>query len=319
MSTPLQDLEQALQRSLGATLIGMEGVIHALTIAIVARGHVLLQGAPGLGKTLLSKTLAAALGGSFKRVQGTADLMPTDIIGVHVFDNSRNEFTFRPGPLFAEVLLFDEINRAGPKTQSALLEAMEERQVTVERRVYRLPANFFVIATQNPRDFEGTYPLPESQLDRFMMRLDLSYPAREHELQVLNRYGAIVAEAATATGTAPLAAAVTAELLLAARQSADVIHVAPELAEYVLNIAKASREHTQLSLGLSTRGSLALLRAARIEAGLRGANFVSPDDVKTVVPQVVAHRLMLASEALLEGVAESTIAQRLLEQISVPR
>jgi MoxR-like ATPase len=319
MSTPLQELEQALQRSLSNTVIGMQAVIHALTIAIVARGHVLIQGAPGLGKTLLSKTLAAALGGSFKRVQGTADLMPSDIIGVHVFDGARNEFTFRPGPLFAEVLLFDEINRAGPKTQSALLEAMEERQVSVERRIYRLPANFLVIATQNPRDFEGTYPLPESQLDRFMLRIELSYPAREHELQVLNRYGAIAAEpTAAVTGAAP-AAIVTPELLLAARQSADSIHVAPELAEYVLNLAKASREHAQLTLGLSTRGALALLRAARIEAGLRGAQFVSPDDVKAVVPQVVSHRLMLASEALLEGTAESVVAQRLLEQVPVPR
>jgi MoxR-like ATPase len=319
MSTPLQDLEQALQRSLSETVIGLEAVIHALAIAIVARGHVLVQGAPGLGKTLLSKTLAATLGGSFKRVQGTADLMPSDIIGVHVFDSTRNEFVFRPGPLFAEVLLFDEINRAGPKTQSALLEAMEERQVSVERRLYRLPTNFLVIATQNPRDFEGTYPLPESQLDRFMLRIDLSYPTREHELQILNRYGAIVAESATATGTARAPAIITAELLLAARQAADAIHVAPELAEYVLNLAKASREHTALTLGLSSRGALALLRAARIEAGLRGAQFVSPDDVKAVVPLVLPHRLMLASEALLEGTQESAIAQRLLEQVPVPR
>ena len=321
MSTPLQDLEQALQHSLGQSVIGMQAVIHALTIAIVARGHVLIQGAPGLGKTLLSKTLAAALGGSFKRVQGTADLMPSDIIGVHVFDTTRNEFNFRPGPLFAEVLLFDEINRAGPKTQSALLEAMEERQVSVERKLYRLPTNFLVVATQNPRDFEGTYPLPESQLDRFMLRIDLSYPSREHELQVLTRYGNIVAESATttATGTLPAAAIVTAQLMLAARQAADAIHVAPELAQYVLDLAKASREHTALTLGLSTRGALALLRAARIEAGLRGGQFVTPDDVKAVVPQVLPHRLMLSSEALLEGTAESAIAQRLLEQVPVPR
>jgi MoxR-like ATPase len=319
MSTPLQDLERALQHSLSETVIGMEHVIHALTIAIVARGHVLIQGAPGLGKTLLSKTLAATLGGSFKRVQGTADLMPSDIIGVHVFDSTRNEFVFRPGPLFAEVLLFDEINRAGPKTQSALLEAMEERQVSVERRLYRLPTNFLVVATQNPRDFEGTYPLPESQLDRFMLRIDLSYPAREHELQVLNRYGTIVAEPATATGNVRAPVIIAPELLLAARQAADSIHVAPELADYVLNLAKASREHIALTLGLSTRGALALLRAARIEAGLRGALFVTPDDVKAVAPQVLPHRLMLASEALLEGTVESAVAQRLLEQVPVPR
>ena len=318
MSTALEDLEQSLQRSLAGSVIGMESVIHALTIAIVARGHVLIQGAPGLGKTLLSKTLAGALGGSFKRMQGTADLMPSDIIGVHVFDSSRNEFVFRPGPLFADVLLFDEINRAGPKTQSALLEAMEERQVSVERKNYRLAAGFLVIATQNPRDFEGTYPLPESQLDRFMLRIDLSYPTREHELQVLQRYGAI-AVGGPPPSAPPTPAAVTAELLAAARGAADAVHVAPELARYVLDIAKASREHTQLTLGLSTRGALALLRAARVAAGLRGAEFVSPDDVKVAVPLVLPHRLVLASEALLEGTTELSVTQRLIDQVPVPR
>jgi MoxR-like ATPase len=314
----------------------MDSAIHALTIAIIARGHVLIQGAPGLGKTLLSKTLAVALGGSFKRIQGTADLMPSDIIGVHVFDTARSAFVFRPGPLFADVLLFDEINRAGPKTQSALLEAMEERQVSVERRNYPLPAGFLVIATQNPRDFEGTYPLPESQLDRFMLRIDLSYPAREHELQVLQRYGDIVVGGASASTTpavsampaaaeaaaaerAPAPAIVTPELLAAARTAADAVHVAPTLAAYVLDIAKASREQTQLTLGLSTRGALALLRAARVCAGLRGAQFVSPDDVKLAAPLVMPHRLMLASEALLEGTTELAVTQRLLEQVPVPR
>jgi MoxR-like ATPase len=321
MSTALEELEQSLQRSLGGTVIGMEGVIHALTIAIVARGHVLIQGAPGLGKTLLSKSLAAALGGSFKRIQGTADLMPSDIIGVHVFDTSRNEFVFRPGPLFADVLLFDEINRAGPKTQSALLEAMEERQVSVERRNYRLPPGFLVIATQNPRDFEGTYPLPESQLDRFMLRIDLSYPAREHELEVLQRYGAVgaVGAAGAPPAAAATAPAISAELLAAARAVADAVHVAPALSGYILDIAKASREHTQLTLGLSTRGALALLRAARVAAGLRGAEFVSPDDVKVAMPLVIPHRLVLASEALLEGSTELSVMQRLLDQVPVPR
>jgi MoxR-like ATPase len=318
MSNPLTDLEQALQRALGATVIGLESVITAITIAVVARGHVLIQGAPGLGKTLLSKTLAGALGGSFKRIQGTADLMPSDIIGVHVFDSTRNEFVFRPGPLFAEVLLFDEINRAGPKTQSALLEAMEERQVSVERKQYRLPANFLVVATQNPRDFEGTYPLPESQLDRFMLRIDLSYPQRQHELAVLQRYGAI-AEAAAASASVPAVVVVTADELSAARRQADAVHIAPELAGYVLDLAKASREHTQLTLGLSTRGALALMRAARIRAGIRGSEFVSPDDVKAVAPQVVPHRVILSSEAMLEGTTEASVLQRLLDQVPVPR
>jgi MoxR-like ATPase len=318
MSSPLMEFEQALQRSLGSVVIGMQDTIRALTIAIVARGHILIQSAPGLGKTLLSKTLASVLGGSFKRVQGTADLMPTDIIGVHVFDSGRNEFVFHPGPLFAEVLLFDEVNRASPKTQSALLEAMEERQVSAERQQYQLPPNFLVIATQNPREFEGTYPLPESQLDRFMLRVDLPYPAREHELQVLERYGGLTLDMAAMTGTQS-AAIDSATLLPAARAAADAVHVAPELMAYVVDLAKASREHTQLTLGLSTRGALALSRAARIAAGLRGSDFATPDDVKGVAAQIVAHRLVLSSEAILEGSTELGVLQRLLEQVPVPR
>jgi MoxR-like ATPase len=318
VTTALQELEQSLQQALAVNVVGLQGAIRALTIAIVARGHVLIQSAPGLGKTLLSKSFAAALGGSFKRIQGTADLMPSDIIGVHVFDMARSEFVFRPGPLFADVVLFDEINRAGPKTQSALLEAMEERQVSVDRQQFTLPQGFLVLATQNPRDFEGTYPLPESQLDRFMLRIDLAYPARANEAAVLERYGALngVSGAGDSAAVAPV---IAAGALAAARNCADAVHVAPELRSYVLDMAQATREHAQLALGLSTRGALALLRAARIEAGLRGAEFVSPDDVKAVLPMVVAHRLVLSSEALLEGSSESAVLQRLSEQVAVPR
>jgi len=181
MNTPVANFEQSIQRELARVIVGAEDVIRALCVALIARGHVLVQGPPGLGKTLLAKTLARVLGGEFKRVQGTADLMPSDIVGTHVFDASKNDFVFRRGPLFADVLLVDEINRTGPKTQSALLEAMEERQVSSERDLYPLPEDFLVLATQNPRDFEGTYPLPESQLDRFMLRIDMSYPERAAE------------------------------------------------------------------------------------------------------------------------------------------
>lgn len=314
MSNVLESLEQRLQEALGTTVIGMQPVVRALTIAVVARGHVLLQGAPGLGKTLLAKSFAAALGGTFKRVQGTSDLMPADITGVHVFDAERGDFVFRRGPVFADVLLVDEINRAGPKTQSALLEAMEERQVTVDRENYALPRDFLVIATQNPRDFEGTYPLPESQLDRFMLRVDLGYPEREDELAVLARYGEADAHARPHVGQV-----LTGEMLEAARAAAARVHVAPELAHYILDLAAASRSHAHVSLGLSTRGALALLRAARIVAGMRGSPFVTPDDVKAVLPLVVPHRLMLAPEAVLEGVTEQAVAHRLLEQTAVPR
>jgi MoxR-like ATPase len=314
MSTALEALEQQLQETLGKSVIGLRAVIRSLTIAIVARGHVLLQGPPGLGKTLLSKSLAGALGGTFNRVQGTADLMPSDIIGVHIYDAAKREFEFRPGPLFADVLLVDEVNRASPKTQSALLEAMEERQVSVERRTYPLPPQFLVIATQNPGDFEGTYPLPESQLDRFMLRIDMTYPAREDEQSVLMQYATL---ALPSSGqSAPVA---TPAVLDAARACVDQVHMAPELLTYVLDLAQASRQHAHLTLGLSTRGALAALRAARISAALRGADFISPDDVKEMLPVVISHRLVLAPEAMLEGLTTQAIVQRLLEQVPVPR
>jgi MoxR-like ATPase len=314
MSTAAQALENHLQETLGKSVIGLQSVVRALTVAVVARGHVLLQGPPGLGKTLLSKTLAQALGGAFKRVQGTADLMPSDITGVHVFDSAKAEFVFRPGPIFADVLLVDEINRAGPKTQSALLEAMEERKVTIDRSRYSLPDDFLVIATQNPREFEGTYPLPESQLDRFMLRIDMNYPSVADEQAILAQYGKVEPEVIQGQIDA-----VARQSLAAVRAAADALHVAPELPGYVLALAAASREHAHLSLGLSTRGALALMRAARVAAALRGAEFVTPDDVKEMFPLVVPHRLVLASEALLEGVSEQAVSQRLLQQVAVPR
>jgi MoxR-like ATPase len=314
MSTALEDLEQRLQQAVGTAVIGLQPVVRALCIAVVARGHVLIQGVPGLGKTLLSKALASALGGDFKRIQGTADLMPADIIGVHVYDAPSSQFVFRAGPVFADVLLFDEVNRAGPKTQSALLEAMEERQVTVDGRIYPLSAGFLVLATQNPRDFEGTYPLPESQLDRFMLRLDLAYPAQSDELEVLSRYGHI-----DGPGQGRIDAVVTPGLLQEARQAAEQIHVAPELARYVLALVQATRQDTQVSLGLSTRGALAVIRAARVAAGLRGATFVTPDDVKSVWPLITPHRVFLAADAVLEGITEKQVIERLIEQVPVPR
>jgi MoxR-like ATPase len=314
MTNALQDLELALQQRIGEVVLGVTPAVRALCIAVVARGHVLVQGVPGLGKTLLSKSLAGALGGKFKRIQGTSDLMPTDITGTHLFDATKNTFVFRPGPLFADVVLFDEVNRAGPRTQSALLEAMEERQLSVDRAQFALPPDFLVIATQNPREFEGTYPLPESQLDRFMLRLELSYPALDAETQVLMRYTGVAAEPA-----APVSSPVPTGLLQEARLAAEQVHIAPELCTYVLAFAKASREHAQLSLGLSTRGALALLRAARILAGIEGAEFVTADEVKMVAPMVVPHRLMLTGDALLADVTEMDVVARILEQVPAPR
>jgi MoxR-like ATPase len=316
MSSALRRLEESLEQELGRVVLGVQAPVRALLIALVARGHVLLQGAPGLGKTLLAKSLARSLGGEFKRVQGTADLMPSDIIGVHVFEEQQRAFVFRPGPLFADVLLVDEVNRAGPKTQSALLEAMEERQVSVERSVFQLPADFLVIATQNPREFEGTYPLPESQLDRFMLRIDMDYPAREVEAEILARYGGVALRLQDVLGGVGV---LERSLLAAARAEVEHIHVAAALSAYVLDLAQASRQHPRLTLGLSTRGALALLKAARIAAGLHGREFVSPDDVKETAPWVLAHRLLLTPEAALEGVTDVGVVQSLLAETPVPR
>ncbi len=321
MTTPasasaIQILETRLAGELGRVIIGASGSIRALVIALVAHGHVLVQGVPGLGKTLLARTLAKALGGEFKRIQGTPDLMPSDIIGVHVYDEAKRDFVFRPGPLFADVVLVDEINRSGPKTQSALLEAMEERQVSVDRSVFKLPADFLVLATQNPREFEGTYPLPESQLDRFMLRIDVDYPAREAEGEILARYGrklAVTQSPAESVGLVPRS------LLEDARAEAERIHVSEALIGYILDLSRASRENPRVSLGLSTRGALALLKAARVAAGLRGADFVSPDDVKEVAQWVIPHRLVLTPEAALESVRDVDVVRALLADTPVPR
>jgi MoxR-like ATPase len=316
MNSSIQQLEAALRRELGRVVVGADASIRALIIALVARGHVLVQGVPGLGKTLLAKALARALGGEFQRIQGTPDLMPSDIIGVHVFDDARRVFVFRPGPLFADVVLVDEVNRAGPKTQSALLEAMEERQVSVEREVRALPADFLVLATQNPREFEGTYPLPESQLDRFMLRIDVNYPERPAEAEILARYGGTLRAGRAAledVGTLPGA------LFEQARTEVDGVHVSDALTGYVLDVAQASRLHARLSLGLSTRGAIALLKAGRITAALRGSDFVAPDDVKEVAAWVIAHRLVLTPEAALEGLTDLQLVERLLADTPAPR
>jgi MoxR-like ATPase len=316
MSASILELESRLARELGRAVIGAQAAARALTIALVARGHVLVQGVPGLGKTLLAKALARTLGGEFKRIQGTPDLMPSDIIGVHVFDEARSAFVFRPGPVFADVVLVDEINRAGPKTQSALLEAMEERQVSIEREALPLPADFLVLATQNPREFEGTYPLPESQLDRFMLRIEVDYPSREAEAEILGRYGGMLAGA---QATLAEVAALPPALLGEARAAAQAMHVEAALIAYVLDLAQASRAHPRLSLGLSTRGALSLLKAARITAGLRSADFVTPDDVKEAAVWVMAHRLVLTPEAALEGTTDVDVVTSLLAETPVPR
>jgi MoxR-like ATPase len=314
MTAKAHEVEKFFREQVGAFVYGLDDVIHALTIALVGAGHVLIEGPPGLGKTLLSNTFARVLGGEFKRIQGTADLMPTDLTGVHVFDSQRGQFQFRRGPLFADVVLVDEVNRAGPKTQSALLEAMEERFVTVDGERFPLPPDFLIVATQNPRDFEGTYPLPESQLDRFMICVQMGYPSRADETRILAEYG--LPGRARDTGrveTLPSGA------LASAREELEGVHLSDALVGYVLDIVAATRQTSSVALGLSSRAAIALARCARIEAALRGADFVVPDDVKRVAPWVIPHRLVLAPDAVLEGASARTEVERVLASVAVPR
>jgi MoxR-like ATPase len=315
MTDQARGIAQHLQEQLGQVIFGAQDVIQALAVALIGRGHVLLEGPPGLGKTLLSKTFASVLGGEFKRIQGTADLLPTDMTGVHVFNAANQKFEFQQGPLFADVVLVDEINRAGPKTQSALLEAMEERQVSVDRESFALSDNFLVVATQNPREFEGTYPLPESQLDRFMLCVPMSYPEKVDEAKVLEAYNLPNASHASELLRTN---SLTADVLQQARTELESVHLAPELVGYVLDIAVATRSSSSVSLGLSTRGALALARCARVVAALRGGDYVIPDDVQKVAPWVVVHRLLLTPEAAIEGLEPHSVMQRLLESVAVP-
>ena len=314
MTAQAHEVEKFFREQVGAVVYGLDDVIHALTIALVGAGHVLVEGPPGLGKTLLSNTFARALGGEFKRIQGTADLMPTDLTGVHVFDSQRGQFQFRRGPLFADVVLVDEVNRAGPKTQSALLEAMEERFVTVDGERFPLPADFLIVATQNPRDFEGTYPLPESQLDRFMVCVQMGYPSRVDETRILAEYGLPGrARDTIAVDTLPSGA------LASAREELKGVHLSDALVGYVLDIVAATRQTSSIVLGLSSRAAIALARCARIEAALRGGDFVVPDDVKRVASWVIPHRLVLAPDAVLEGASARSEVERVLASVAVPR
>lgn len=317
MTSSLQTLRDTLQGKIGEVLFGAEDAVDALVLALVARGHVLLQGVPGVGKTLLAKTLADLLGGEFKRVQGTPDLMPTDIIGVHILERDSSSFKFSPGPLFTDVLLFDEVNRTGPKTQSALLQAMEERKVSIDREEFDLSDDFFVIATQNPHEFEGTYPLPESQLDRFLVRMNMTYPERSAEARVLAAYDKPLR--ATHNSERSLDQAVTPELLRAAREEASEATITESVYAYAMDLAEASRTHSRLSLGLSTRGLLAMVRCARVAAVVNGRDHVTPDDLQQVAPLTMPHRLLLTPEAALEDLSSTALVAQLLQDVAVPR
>lgn len=292
----------------------MVGKRHEVLLALVAllcRGHVLIEDVPGVGKTVLAKAIARTIGCSFKRIQFTPDLLPSDVTGVNVFNQVGNDFEFRPGPIVAQLVLADEINRATPKTQSALLEAMEEGQVTVDGVTHLLPSPFIVLATENPIEYEGTFPLPEAQLDRFLIRLSLGYPDREGEIEMLDRQH-------HAHPLDSLRQVIPVDDLLAAQAAVREIHVARPVREYVVSLVEATRHHDDVYLGASPRGSLALYNASRTWAALHGRDYVVPDDVKALAEPTLAHRVIVNPAARLKNVESRLIVADLLGRVPVP-
>ncbi|WP_431809465.1 AAA family ATPase [Brevibacillus agri] len=292
-------------------LIGKRSVIEMMVAAVLANGHVLLEDVPGVGKTMLVRALAKSIGGEFKRIQFTPDLLPTDVTGVAIFNQQTMQFEFRQGPLFANVILADEINRTSPKTQSALLEAMEERSVTVDGATYRLADPFFVMATQNPLEYEGTFPLPEAQLDRFLMQLRLGYPTVEEEMRMLSRFSEV-------NPLAQLESVMTAADLAQLQKEVASVKVSEGVKEYIVRLCHRTRDHHHIYLGVSPRGSLALYRAVQALAFVRGRDYAIPDDVKELVPVVFAHRMIVKPEARLEGATVDRVLTVILAETRVP-
>lgn len=302
---------ESIRRQVAQVIIGKEQTVDLLLIALLCEGHVLLEDVPGIGKTTLAKTLARTVRCSFSRIQFTPDLLPSDITGVNVFNQRENEFEYRPGPVMAQMVLADEINRAGPRTQSALLEAMEERQITVDGVTRPLPYPFLVLATQNPVEMEGTFPLPEAQVDRFLMRVALGYPTRAEERLMLHRFR-------TQNPLRDLEPVVGVEEIRAAGAVCRRVYMHPVVEDYLLDLVRLSREDAGVELGVSPRGTLALYRAVQALAALNGRAFVIPDDVKQMAQPVLGHRLVLRPDARLHGHTASAVLARLIQATPVP-
>ena len=308
---------QALRTAIALRIVGQRDAVDQVLVAVLAGGHVLLEGVPGLAKTLLARTLADALGLGFRRVQFTPDLMPADIVGTNVFDFATKSFSLQRGPVFTHVLLADEINRTPPKTQAALLEAMQERQVTIDGTRHRLEDPFVVLATQNPLDHEGTYPLPEAQTDRFLLKVLLPYPTADEEVLVYRKF--LSGELDVGTGETPVAPVLEPADIPRLRKAVGEVHVSDELLGYVRALVDATRTSRDLSHGASPRGALALLAAARAHAALHGRTFVVPDDIKAMALPALRHRLLPTPEVELEGRDIERLIPHLLASIEVPR
>jgi MoxR-like ATPase len=304
-------LAQAVQANVARVIVGKAEATELLLVSLLVEGHVLIEDVPGIGKTTLAKALARSLDCSFARIQFTPDLLPSDVTGLSIYNQKRQEFEFRPGPVFSQVLLADEINRATPRTQSALLEAMQERQVTADGQTYLLPRPFLVLATQNPIELEGTFPLPEAQVDRFLMQVKLGYPAEAEEDAILLRY----------QGDDPLVelrpvatAADVSELQKQVRQ----VHVAADVRHYVVQVTRATREHPSVDLGVSPRGTLALFKAGQALAALRGRDYVIPSDVQHLCPPVLTHRVHISPQIRLRGRAPAQVIAEIVGAVPVP-
>ncbi len=298
-------------------LVGQEEAIELLVVALLARGHVLLEGVPGTAKTLMAKTLAHLIDAQYRRIQFTPDLMPSDVVGTVVFNINSSTFTLKRGPVFTQILLADEINRAPAKTQAALLEAMEERQVSIEGDTQTLDEPFMVIATQNPVEMDGTYPLPEAQLDRFLFKIKVGYLPHDGEVEVLRRYhSGFDAHNLADVGLSPV---VNPAQLAQVRQIIQKVRVEDGILNYIATIAQATRSSSDLSLGASTRAGVALLIASKTYAALHGRDYVAPDDIKALVPPVLRHRVYLRPEAEIEGLDADAVFRRILSQLEVPR
>ncbi len=310
----VQDLATAVQRVVGnveRVIVGKAEPVAFSLIAVICRGHILIEDVPGVGKTVLTKAIARSIGCTFKRIQFTPDLLPSDVTGVSVYNQKTGNFEFRPGPIMAQIVLADEVNRATPKTQSALLEAMEEAQVTVDGTSHRLPEPFMVMATQNPIEYEGTFPLPEAQLDRFMMNISLGYPKAADEINILDSHQ-------HHHPLEDLAQIMTADELVHIQQQIRAIHVDPSIREYIVAISNATRNHQNIYLGVSPRGSLALFRAAQALAAMQGRGYVIPDDIKLLAKPTLAHRIIVTPAARVRAITSTNILDEILQSLPVP-
>ena len=307
------EFTRSLVDEVSKAIVGKEEVLERVVLAILSDGHLLIEDYPGLGKTIMAKSFAAALGCKFKRVQFTPDLLPADITGTYIFDRKKGDFLLRRGPVFTNVLLADEINRAPPKTQAALLEAMQEHQATLEGETHPLASPFLVMATQNPIEFEGTYPLPEAQIDRFIMRIEMGYPSPEAEVEILSR------RVARKQDEVEMDRIATPKAVIDTQAAVEEVFVEEDVERYAVELVRRTRAHSRVEVGASPRGSLALLKLSRARAAMLGRDFVVPDDIKEVAVDALSHRLILKPDPMIRGVKPSTIVSEILEDVPVPK